>query len=98
MNYRELNLSNARYYGVDRQTNQLMEELAELIQAVSKWRREYLFKEVIWEARNSLIEEIADVEIMIEQIKYLTGISDDRILEIKKFKINREKNRIIING
>ena len=36
----EMNLETAKYYGYEAQSNQLVEECAELIQAVNKYRRE----------------------------------------------------------
>ena len=36
---REMNLEIAKYYGYEAQSNQLVEECAELIQAVNKYRR-----------------------------------------------------------
>ena len=38
-NLRELNYKVADYYGYEAQSNQLVEECAELIQAVNKYRR-----------------------------------------------------------
>ena len=35
----EMNLETAKYYGYEAQSNQLVEECAELIQAVNKYRR-----------------------------------------------------------
>ena len=58
-------------YGINEQLNILQEELAELIQAVSKYRRN---GDV-----DGLIEELADVHIMWWQIVYLLDkqIDDD---------------------
>ena len=92
---REQNLANAEYFGYEAQSNQLVEECAELIQAVSKYRRAAAKDEdekLI--ALSNLVEEIADVEIMIEQIKHLLQIQDEDILALKQFKINRTKERI----
>ena len=36
---REMNLETAKYYGYEAHSNQLVEECAELIQAVNKYRR-----------------------------------------------------------
>lgn len=54
-----MNLNNAKYYGQNPQMNQFTEELAELIQAVAE------------ENPAHIAEEIADVEIMVEQMEYL---------------------------
>ena len=55
----ELNLKNAAHYGAQLQMNQFTEELAELIQAIAE------------ENPAHIAEEIADVEIMVEQMEYL---------------------------
>lgn len=89
------NKVNAEHYGYEAQSLQLVEECAELIQAVSKYRRVAAKGEdekLI--ALGNLIEEIADVEIMLEQIKYLLKIPEEDLLAYKQFKINRTKERI----
>lgn len=78
----------ANYYGLDRQMDILQEECAELIQAVSKIRRYGLSRE------ENLIEEMADVEVMIDQIKILLNISEDKIRDFKIMKTEREIKRI----
>lgn len=86
----------ADYYGYEGQSEQLTEECAELIQAVSKLRR--AMKRGTVEKRriaiDHLIEEIADVEIMIEQVKYLLQIPEEEIQAMKIYKINRTKENI----
>lgn len=96
----ELNKETAKHYGYEAQSNQLVEECAELIQAVSKYRRATTgagqptagYKKTV--ALENLIEEIADVEIMLEQIKYLLQIPEDRLEAVKLFKVNRTRERI----
>lgn len=82
----------AEHYGLDEQLNMLQEECAELIQAVSKYRRNPTF-----ESYAHICEEIADVEIMTEQIVYLFGKSNptrSQVEEIKKAKIDRQNKRM----
>ena len=92
----EMNLETAKYYGYEAQSNQLVEECAELIQAVNKYRRvETGLGQPVAEdkkaiARDNLVEEIADVELMLEQIKYLLQIPEDELLAVKTFKVNKE--------
>jgi len=80
---REMNLETAKYYGYEAQSNQLVEECAELIQAVNKYRRvETGLGQPVAEdkkaiARDNLVEEIADVELMLEQVNKEAG-SDER--------------------
>ena len=83
----------AEHYGYDAQSNQLIEECAELIQAVNKYRRAN-DKATAESAYYNLLEEIVDVEIMLEQIKHLLIIPEDDIQCMKLYKINRTKERM----
>ena len=81
-------------YGYDTQSRQLIEEMAELTQAINKaWRMGNDFDNLLVQKRN-IKEEIADVTIMLEQIKYLLSISDTDINEIIEQKLNRQLERI----
>jgi NTP pyrophosphatase (non-canonical NTP hydrolase) len=66
---------------------QTVEEMAELTQVICKAERYDLDT-----VRDHLVEEVADVSIMIEQLEYLLG--DSRITQIKAEKIERQKRRI----
>ena len=90
----QMNLQNAEFYGANRQSYQLIEECGELIQAINKWKRFYFFNEVAWNPVHSVMEEIADVEVMLEQIKHLLNLPEQTINEIKVAKVKRERNRI----
>ena len=93
-----LNLEIADYYGYEAQSNQLIEECAELIQAINKHKRVLHNRQsvntTLKEAINNVSEEIADVEIMLAQIKHLLGINEQYIDTIKEMKINRTAQRI----
>lgn len=89
------NLDVADHFGYEIQSDQLVEECAELIQAVNKYRRARgigqptaVSKEA---ALNNLIEEIADVESMLEQIKHLLRIPQEMLDEVKEVKTSRIK-------
>ena len=91
----------AEHYGYEEQSSQLTEECAELIQAVSKYRRAnvdvpYTKTQASAQrvALDNLVEEIADVEIMLEQIRYLLQIPEEDIQAVKIYKVNRTKERI----
>ena len=90
-------------YGFSEQSRQLYEEMAELIIATNKaYRLQKInvcpfFDDVAMERKNAfnnVIEEIADVTIMLFQIKYLLQISDTDINEIIDQKLNRQLERI----
>ncbi len=82
----------ADHYGINSQLSILQEECAELIQAISKYRRSGKYPLV--SDYQHLVEEITDVEIMITQIKYLASISQKEIDVFKAEKINRQLKRI----
>lgn len=89
----------ARFYGFDAQTNQLIEECAELIQAVNKYKRKYLRGQTVLESggktpRDMIVEEIADVEVMLCQIKQMFGITERQIGEVAERKIERTMMRM----
>ena len=74
-------------YGFDSQLDQLTEELGELIVACNKFRRKAK------DCGNNLADEMADVEIMIEQIKFALNLGNQ--VELRKdYKLERLKNRI----
>lgn len=85
----------ARFYGFDAQTNQLIEECAELIQAINKYKRKYLRGQPVRESsdgkapREMIVEEIADVEVMLCQIKQMFGITELEIEDVAERKIER---------
>ena len=72
----------ADHYGLEHQIGKCKEELGELIEAIDSLDE------------RAIIEEIADVEIMISQIKYLRDIPDEQVDVIKKYKISRQLTRI----
>lgn len=77
----------AEHYGLRSQMRQLIEEMAELTQVICKAERYDLDT-----VREHLVEEVADVEVVLEQVDYLLG--DSRINQIKAEKIARQKRRI----
>lgn len=78
------------YFGEERQIIQTCEECSELIQAISKANR-YGEKYT-----DNVAEEIADVLIMIEQIKLIFDITDADIERYKQMKLNRL--RVMVKG
>ena len=71
----------ANHYGKEHQLEKCKEELNELIEAIDSKDEE------------SVKEEIADVEIMINQVKYL--MCAERLVELyKDYKIQRQLIRI----
>ena len=80
-------------YG-ERQLDQCQEELAELIVAISKYKRAVakgLYKD---KALTDVIEEIADVTIMINQVMMLLNISNTEVNNIEITKLNILEKRM----
>ena len=80
------------HYGVESQLNKVDEELKELIEALDNWRKD---KTKLPE----LVDEIADVMIMLEQLEMIASDICEVIVPIlvdhrKEYKLNRLKQRI----
>lgn len=78
----------ALHYGFDSQSRQTIEEMAELTVALSKMHRKYSKENL-----DNIIEELADVQIMIEQMMFLTS-SKNEVEQIMEQKIKRQLARI----
>ncbi|MFR1537514.1 MAG: hypothetical protein ACLSUP_02605 [Blautia massiliensis (ex Durand et al. 2017)] len=91
----------AEEYGYDAQSRQCIEEMAELTQAINKfWRKQLGCGKTGLEGagfRNeeykNLVEEIADVQIMLEQMKIFLDC-DAIVREVMDDKLERQINRI----
>lgn len=76
----------ADHYGIKKQLRQLAEECSELaVEASHSARKGTTVK---------IIEEIADVQIMIEQIIYLARIDRCDIQDCINFKLDRQMKRM----
>lgn len=89
----------AKKFGIENRLDQTQEECAELIQALSKYKRTVVKKDKTCsvdelKARNMVTEEIADIEICLAQLKKLMSISDMELEGIKSVKITRTKKRM----
>lgn len=75
------------HYGKENQMGVAQEECAELIQAISKTRRGE-------HNTDHIIEEIADVTIMLWQLKLIYTITDFELDREIEFKLDRLKERM----
>lgn len=100
--YRNNIVAIAEHYGYESQSRQLIEEMAELTVAINKlWRVERFcdrknimdVKGFSYPKTKEIIEEIADVEIMLAQIKYLLDCQDE-VEQEKERKILRQLERM----
>lgn len=85
----------AGHYGYDAQSRQCMEEAAELIRAVNKHWRAIKYGSIRYMASTKIdmLGEMADVEIMLDQMKYLMGESEV-IDKLNIQKLDRQIKRI----
>lgn len=89
MNVNEIYKKAIEIYGEREQSAMAMEECGELIRAINKYHRKDSN-----ENRKNLIEEIADVRIMIEQLKIMYSISEDEIEDAYLGKVFRLIQRL----
>lgn len=83
----------AHHYGFEAQARQTAEECAELIQALMKYFRK---DSVEWQraTKEHILEETADVWIMIRQLWELMDVEYTEITEIVEQKVDRQIQRI----
>lgn len=86
MNEQEVYKAAIDTFGVPKQVDMLIEEMSELTQALLKWRRGRIA------AMENVHEEVADVEIVLAQIKI--GLNPNKIAKIKAIKLARLEERI----
>ena len=87
--------------GFNEASRQLFEECSELIVAVNKYyRKTQETNKSIGDCLSEeyfavqIMEEIADVEIMINQLKYLLNLNNDDIEKFIEHKLDRQLGRI----
>lgn len=79
-------------YGVQAQCDVAIEEMAELTKAIMKIRRVANDYEKTQSALDNLLEEIADVDIMIDQLKIMWGPRE--VEEYRRKKLERLERRL----
>lgn len=76
-------------YGKDNQMRIAQEECAELIQALNKYHRYGKSKQFAEMALANVKEEMADVQIMLDQLQIIFGFTDAELEEARLSKIKR---------
>lgn len=82
------------YYGREAQSVVGMEECAELIQAISKIYRRGCGPDIPPDAYENLVEECADVLIIIEQMLEMYEIPDHELQRMVDYKCKRQEERM----
>jgi NTP pyrophosphatase (non-canonical NTP hydrolase) len=78
----------ADHYTKEEQSIQSIEEMSELIKELTKNINRGK------DNREEIKSEIADVEIMMKQLLFKFGISQEEVDEVKRYKIERQMKRI----
>jgi NTP pyrophosphatase (non-canonical NTP hydrolase) len=81
-----------QYYGIRNQLKKFNEETYELIEAINDY--EWIIDERGRCDKNKILEEFADCMVMLEQFKAYYNLDNDKIIDMMKFKINRQLERI----
>ena len=78
-----------KLWGLVAQYDQCVEEMGELIVAINKFKRKVLYKEYKGDSKiiDNLVEEIADVSICLEQMRYF--FKDHNIDEVIEKKMQK---------
>lgn len=90
-------------YGVLHQLKYFQSEVFELNESIIQYEYEPLNK-IGAGNKDHIIEEIADVMLMLKQFQYYYDISDEQIEDIMNFKADRQleriknENRYVIDG
>lgn len=71
------------HYGVKNQLKKLSEEIYELQEAI-----------LLNDSREHIVEEFADVNVLLEQIMVFYDLKPEDLVEEMKYKINRQLERI----
>lgn len=75
------------HYGRQAQLNKTMEELAELQVAIAHE-----------DNKDNVLEELADVQVMAEQVRLMWGIGEDELDRMIDYKVDRTIRRIRKEG
>lgn len=90
------NIEIVNHYGVKKQMPIWIEEMSELIKVICKWDRKYdeLEGDITLQLKADFYEEITDVSICLDQLKYILNFKEDDLMNEYKFKVERQLKRI----
>ena len=86
----DLNKKTVQRYGMPIQSTIAMEECAELIQAISKMKRDASDQNY-----DHLVEEMADVYIILDQLQFMFNVKPEDLENMIGFKQNRTFVRMV---
>lgn len=86
-----------KHYGIGKQLKYIHSEYYELDEIIVQYEQAKRFMSNVIELRltkEHIVEEIADVMVMLKQFQYWYDIEDEQIKNIMEIKINRQLERI----
>ena len=92
----ENNIKILEHYGIKKQIPIWIEEMSELTKVLCKWLRKYneLDESINEQLLKDMKEEITDVTICLDQLRYSISFFEDELMQEYKFKIDRQLGRI----
>lgn len=95
-NILEKNIQIVDYYGVKSQIPVWIEEMSELTKVLCKWSRIYdkLEGDINSQLLLDMKEEITDVTICLDQLKYVIEFFEDELMKNYEYKVDRQFKRI----
>lgn len=92
----EDNIKIVEHYGVKAQIPVWIEEMSELTKVLCKWFRKYdkLNGDINLQLLNDMKEEITDVMICLDQLRYTIQYGEDDLMKEYKYKVDRQIRRI----
>lgn len=90
------NIQIVKHYGVKNQIPVWIEEMSELTKVLCKWFRKYdiLEGDINIQLLNEMKDEITDVTVCLDQIKYIIQFMEDELMDNYERKVNRQLQRI----
>jgi len=90
------NIQIVEHYGANKQIPIWIEEMAELTKVLCKWARVYEKNEgdIPEDIYMAMYEEIADVTICLDQLKYVMHLYEDDLMNLYSKKVQRQLDRI----
>ena len=98
MDYKKViqeNIEILKRHGIKKQMIIWVEELSELTKVICKWSRAYdeLEGDITPQLLSDFHDEITDVTISLDQIKYAIGFMEDALMKKYEEKVNRQNRR-----
>lgn len=88
------------HYGIDKQLKYIHTEYFELDEAILDYQNagwdfsDESCEDIEREYKHHIAEELADIQVMLEQFREYFGIEPEQVFDMMKYKIQRQLDRI----